>query len=60
MKPYQDVVTQILKAVALGTGAASVVLGALNVGTAELGVTLLGIGLFALALASLQKTGASK
>jgi hypothetical protein len=55
MKQYQGTINQILKAVALGMGAATVVLGALNVGTAELGVTLLGIGLFCLALVSLQK-----
>lgn len=57
MKQYQGTINQILKAVALGMGAATVVLGALNVGTAELGVTLLGIGLFCLALVSLQKKG---
>ena len=57
MKQHQGIVTQILKAVALGMGAASIVLGVLNVGTPELGVALLGIGLFALALASLQQGG---
>ena len=52
---YPQVITQILKAVAVGMSAASIVLQVLNVATAELGVTLLGIGLFALALVSLRK-----
>lgn len=55
MKQIQGTINQILKAVAVGMPAASLVLGILNVGTAELGVTLLSIGLFCLALVSLQK-----
>lgn len=57
MKQYQSIIAQILKAVALGMAAASLVLGILKVSTPELGVTLLSIGLFALALVSLQKAG---
>jgi len=46
-----------LKAVALGTAIASIVLGIMNVTIVETNVTLLSIGLFALALVSLQKEG---
>ena len=53
-------VTLILKAVALGMAAASVVLGVLNVLTPETGITLLGVGLFALALVALQGEGGTQ
>ena len=55
MKQYQGTITLVLKAVALGTAIASIVLGIMNVSTVETSVTLLSIGLFALALVSLQK-----
>ena len=56
MENAQRIIGLVLKAVALGMGVVSIVLGflpeAANVGTQ---VTLLSIGLFALALAALQK-----
>ena len=52
----QGTINLILKAVALGTSVAVLVLGILQAITAETGVTLLGIGLFALALYALQGT----
>ena len=52
----KGVVELILKAVALGMGVASIVLGALNAASVETNVTLLSIGLFALAVAALQGT----
>jgi len=55
MKEYQGTINLILKAVALGTAVASLVLGIMNVATVDTNVTLLAIGLFALALVSLQK-----
>jgi hypothetical protein len=55
MPKNQAPVDMILKAVALATAVASVVLGAMEVATPETGVTLLGIGLFALALAALRQ-----
>ena len=55
MKQYQGTINLILKAVALGTAVASLVLGIMNVTTVETNVTLLAIGLFALALILLQK-----
>lgn len=60
MKQNQKLITQILKAVALGMATASVVLNVMNVITAETNVTFLGIGLFALALVSLQGTESSE
>ncbi|MGD9100580.1 MAG: hypothetical protein PVF45_08865 [Anaerolineae bacterium] len=51
----QAPVAMILKTVALGTAAASVILGIMEAITPETGVTLLGIGLFALALAALRE-----
>ncbi len=54
MNKYQGTINLILKAVALGMGAAVVVLGILGVVTTETSITLLGIGLFALALTALQ------
>ena len=44
----------VLKAVALGMGAASIVLGLLQTANLETQVTLLGIGLFAIALYAFQ------
>jgi|GEM_PF-1995439 len=49
-------ISRILKATALGMGAAVVVLGIMNVLSAEAGTAMLGIGLFALALAAFQDT----
>ena len=54
MQESKGIVELVLKAVALGMGVASVVLGFLKVAPLETNVTLLGIGLFALALAALQ------
>jgi hypothetical protein len=54
MKQYQGTINMILKAVAVGTSVAVLVLGIMNATTAETSITLLGIGLFALALVSLQ------
>ena len=54
MNQKKGTVTLILNAVALGMGAATVVLGILSAITPATGVALLGIGLFALALAALQ------
>ena len=54
MKQYQGKFNVVLKAVAVGTSVAVLVLGILQVATAETSITLLGIGLFALALSSLQ------
>ena len=59
MKQYQGIITQVLKAVALGMAVASIVLGIMKVSSLETNVTLLGIGLFALALVSLQEADAS-
>ncbi len=56
MKDGQRIVALVLKAIALAMAVVSVVLGffsEISVGTT---ITLLGIGLFALAVASLQKT----
>jgi hypothetical protein len=55
MNQYQGTINLILKAVALGTAVASIVLSIMNASTVETNVTLLSIGLFALALFSLQK-----
>lgn len=54
----KGIVDLILKAVALGTSVASIVLGILNTVSVETNVTLLSIGLFALALAELQGSSA--
>ena len=54
MKQYQGTINMILKAVAMGTSVAVLVLGIMNATTAETSITLLGIGLFALALNALQ------
>jgi hypothetical protein len=55
MPKNQAPIDLILRAVALGTSVASIVLGVLGAATPETSVTLLGIGLFALALASLRE-----
>lgn len=54
MDESQNIVNTVLKAVALGMGVASVVLGIMGVADVETQVTLLGIGLFALALAAFR------
>ena len=51
----KNIVSLVLKAVAVGMSVASIVLGFLNVADIDTHVTLLGIGLFALAVAALQK-----
>ena len=48
-------VSLILKAVSLGMGVAVIVLGILQVLSAETAVTMLGLGLTALSLETLQK-----
>jgi hypothetical protein len=58
MQESQRILDLVLKAVALGMGVATVVLGILKTATPETSVILLGIGLFALALAGLQKAEA--
>ena len=52
----QNIVSLVLKAVALGMSVVSIVLGFIpNAGDMDTHITLLGIGLAALALAALQK-----
>ena len=55
MENVQNIISLVLKAVALGMGVVSMVLGILGVAEVSTQVTLLSIGLFALALAALQK-----
>jgi len=55
MKEREEIVTLVLKAVALAMGVATVVLSILKVASIDTYVMLLGLGLFALSLASLQK-----
>jgi len=47
-------ISRILKATALGLGAAVLVLGIMKVAAVGTSIAMLGIGLFALALAALQ------
>lgn len=54
MKQNKALISQILKAVAVGASVAVLVLGIMNATTPETSITLLGIGLFALALNALQ------
>lgn len=54
MRNYRNLVTLVLKVVALGMAVASLVVGILGTTSVETMVTLLSIGLFALALAALQ------
>ena len=55
MEKVQSIVSIVLKAVAVGMSASSIVLGFLGVAGVDTHVTLLGIGLFTLAIAALQK-----
>jgi hypothetical protein len=56
MEDAQRIISLVLKAVALGMGVVSIVLGILpEAADVSTQVTLLSIGLFALALAALQK-----
>ena len=56
MENAQGIIILVLKAVALGMGVVSIVLGFLpEAADVSTQVTLLSIGLFALALAALQK-----
>ncbi|MGB5933760.1 MAG: hypothetical protein WBH57_11920 [Anaerolineae bacterium] len=56
MEKVQNIVSLVLKAVAVGMSVVSIVLGFLpDVADIDTHVTLLGIGLFALAVAALQK-----
>ncbi len=55
MGKTQNIVSLVLKAVAVGMSVASVVLGILETVDVTTQVNLLGIGLFALALVALQK-----
>lgn len=56
MEKVQNIVTLVLKAVAVGMSVASIVLGFFpDVADVNTHLTLLGIGLFALAVAALQK-----
>jgi hypothetical protein len=56
MKQNKALISQILKAVALGAAVAVLVLGIMNATTPETSITLLAIGLVALALNALQGT----
>jgi hypothetical protein len=49
------IISLVLKAVALGMGVVSIILGILGAADVSTQVTLLSIGLFTLALAALQK-----
>jgi len=55
LEETQNIVSTVLKAVAVGLSVASIVLGVLKVADTSTQVTLLGIGLAALAIAALQK-----
>lgn len=56
MENRQRIISLVLKAVALGMGVVSIVLGFLpDAADVDTQVTLLSIGVFALALAALQK-----
>ena len=55
MENTANIISLVLKAVALAMGVAVVVLGILGVVAAETSIMLLGIGLFALALEALQQ-----
>ena len=55
MENISGIISLVLKAVALGMGVVSIVLGILGAADVSTQVTLLSIGLFALALAALQK-----
>ena len=59
MEKVRKITSLVLKALALGMAAASIVIGALGGASADTLVTLLGIGLFALAVAALQDAEAS-
>lgn len=54
MKETENIVSIVLKAVAVGMGVSSVVLGIIGVVDVSTQVMLLGIGLAALAIAALQ------
>ena len=56
MKKYQSIVQVVLKAVALGMAAASMVLGYISAVDVETQVGLLSLGLFTLAVAALQNS----
>lgn len=55
MENAANIISLVLKAVALAMGVAVVVLGILGTVTAETSILLLGIGLFSLALEALQQ-----
>jgi len=56
MENRQRIISLVLKAVALGMGVVSIVLGFIpDAADVDTQITLLSIGLFALALAALQK-----
>jgi hypothetical protein len=55
MEKVQNIVSLVLKAVAVGMSVGSIVLNSLNVVDMETHVTLLGIGLFTLAVAAVQR-----
>ena len=56
MKQNKALISQILKAVAVGASVAFLVLGIMKATTLETSIALLAIGLFALALHALQGT----
>ena len=55
MEFAKTITPTVLKAVALGLAVATIVFGALGIGTVETQVTFLGMSVFALATALLQK-----
>ena len=55
MERTQTLINTILKAVALGLAVATIIFGALEIGTVGTQVALLGMSVFALAVAALQK-----
>ncbi len=56
MKESSELIPLIFKAIALAMSVASVVLSILNVAPIQTHIILLGIGLFALSVASVQRT----
>jgi len=55
MEQTQTLINTVLKAVALGLAVATIVFGAMGIGTVGTQVTLLGMSVFALSVVALQK-----
>ncbi len=56
MTKLRGLSTLVLRALAMGMGAATVVLSVLKTLSLEAGITMLGLGLFSLSLAALNKS----